>query len=536
MRTVIYARYSSSLQNSRSIEDQIAICQQRADREGWPIVQVFTDAAISGAAGMGEAQRPGLNAMLDCVERGGIDQVLTESTDRIARHQGDAFAIRERLTFAGTRLFTLMDGVVDDITGTIKGLMDAKFRVDLGARVRRGQRGSVAQGRAPAGIAYGYRRVSKFDEQGEAIRGLREIDDAQAEVVRRIFASYAAGKSALAIVAALNADGIPSPRGGNWRVETIAGGSKRADGILANRLYRGEMVVGRTSKVINPTSRRTVIKPNAQDTWKSAEVPHLRIIEEDLWQAVQQQRAERAQPVRAETQRRAKYLLSGLGVCGVCGAGWIKAGAAQWYCSGHRYSRSCTNGRSITTRMYERRVLADLKENLLHPDLVAEYVREYHLAAARKAKAAEGDRARLTRQIGEAERKVQRLVAAIADGGDDFTEIRELLTKHRNDRDRLKRELASIEAIDVIALHPRLADEYRRQVEKLDEALSGDDIDTQAARNQLRALIERIEVRPAPVRGVELRVIGRLDQIVGMSMDRIVSPGDVAAERLKNIG
>ncbi|MGN5376092.1 recombinase family protein [Sphingomonas hankookensis] len=51
MRTVIYARFSSQLQNSRSIEDQIAICRERADCEGWTVVEVFTDYAISGAAG-----------------------------------------------------------------------------------------------------------------------------------------------------------------------------------------------------------------------------------------------------------------------------------------------------------------------------------------------------------------------------------------------------------------------------------------------------------------------------------------------------
>ena len=55
MRTIIYARFSSQLQNSKSIEDQIAICRERADREGWTVVDVFTDYAISGAAGISQA-------------------------------------------------------------------------------------------------------------------------------------------------------------------------------------------------------------------------------------------------------------------------------------------------------------------------------------------------------------------------------------------------------------------------------------------------------------------------------------------------
>ena len=127
MNTLIYARFSSLLQNSRSINDQVAICRERCEREGWPIVGILTDYAISGAAGIGEAQRPGLAAFLARVQAGGVDQVLTESTDRLARHEGDMFTIRERLTYAGVRLFTLSDGEVTAISGTIKGLMDAQF-------------------------------------------------------------------------------------------------------------------------------------------------------------------------------------------------------------------------------------------------------------------------------------------------------------------------------------------------------------------------------------------------------------------------
>ncbi len=56
-------RSSSQLQNSRSIDDQIAICRERTDREGWTVVKMFTDYAIGGAAGIIEEQRPGVAAM-----------------------------------------------------------------------------------------------------------------------------------------------------------------------------------------------------------------------------------------------------------------------------------------------------------------------------------------------------------------------------------------------------------------------------------------------------------------------------------------
>jgi site-specific DNA recombinase len=54
MRAVIYARYSTENQSANSIEDQVRICRARAEREGWTVVEVYADYAISGAS----AQRP----------------------------------------------------------------------------------------------------------------------------------------------------------------------------------------------------------------------------------------------------------------------------------------------------------------------------------------------------------------------------------------------------------------------------------------------------------------------------------------------
>jgi DNA invertase Pin-like site-specific DNA recombinase len=230
MRTVLYARFSSTLQNSRSIEDQVALLRERCERENWEVVDVFTDYAISGAAGIDENARPGLNALLQRVEAGGIDQVLAEATDRIARHQGDAFAIRERIVYAGARLFTLSDGEVTEITAAFKGLMDAQFRKELGAKIKRGQRGAVKSGRAPAGLAYGYRRANRLDPNGNLVRGLREINEDEAEVVRRIFREYAANISPRQIAERLNEEGIPGPHGRSWRVSTINGDRQRQNG------------------------------------------------------------------------------------------------------------------------------------------------------------------------------------------------------------------------------------------------------------------------------------------------------------------
>jgi hypothetical protein len=73
-RVIIYARYSSDLQSPASIEDQLRICRTRAEKEGWHVVEAFTDHPVSGATTL----RPGYQALLETLRAGGVDIVLAE--------------------------------------------------------------------------------------------------------------------------------------------------------------------------------------------------------------------------------------------------------------------------------------------------------------------------------------------------------------------------------------------------------------------------------------------------------------------------
>lgn len=543
MRTVIYARFSSALQNSRSIEDQVNLCRKRCEGEGWEVVDVFTDFAISGAAGIDEAARPGLNAMLARVEEanhpdGRVDQVLAEATDRIARHQGDAFTIRERINFAGARLFTLSDGEVNDLTGMIRGWSDAQFRKDLGAKVKRGQRGTLAQGRSPGGKAYGYRLANRITPEGKIIRGLREIDDEQAEVVRRIFREYAAGRSPRAIANGLNADGIPGPRGGEWNASTINGDRKRKNGILQNQLYIGRIVHERTSKITDPKTRKTLIRPNSASDWQEGEAPHLQIIDAETWEKVQIARNRHSQH-RPERARRPKHVLSGLAYCGTCGSGWTIRGGEYWSCSRHRESgpAACSNNRTIRTDTLEARVFAGLTDQLLDPAVVDLYVREYHLEHARRAGEIARERDRLTSRHARAVAKVNRLVEAVALGADEFAEIRAVLQRARDERDGLAAALADLETLPVIALHPTVAADYRREVTNLHKALAANPESQLEAIPKLRSLIDRIDIFPATEgRGTRIEVSGRLHSMAALATGNPL-PDEIAitVERVKGI-
>lgn len=120
MRVAIYARFSSDLQDPRSITDQEAACRERAVRERWSVVAVFTDAAISGAS---MANRPGLLDLMRAAEAAAFDAVLCESLDRLSRDQEDSAAIHKRLKYRDITIITLADGTVSKLQVGLRSVM-----------------------------------------------------------------------------------------------------------------------------------------------------------------------------------------------------------------------------------------------------------------------------------------------------------------------------------------------------------------------------------------------------------------------------
>ena len=210
MRAVVYARFSSDMQSPASIEDQVRICRARADKEGWQVVQVFTDAALSGTTML----RPGYQDLLLALRAGRADVVLAESLDRFSRDMEHIANFFKQVTFVSARIVTLAEGEISELHIGLKGTMGALYLKDLAQKTHRGQEGRVRQGRSIGRAPYGYRLVRSLRADGELERGLREIDPAEAMVVRRVFNDYDRGRSPLAIAKALNAEKIAGPAGG----------------------------------------------------------------------------------------------------------------------------------------------------------------------------------------------------------------------------------------------------------------------------------------------------------------------------------
>lgn len=329
MRIAIYARYSSDLQSESSIDDQIRICREHAENSGYVIADVYADYAISG----GNIQnRPSMRELLKDAREGKFDLVIAEALDRLSRDQEDIAAIYKRLAHAEVGIQTLAEGAINELHVGLKGTMNAIFLKDLAKKTRRGQRGRVEAGKIPGGNSYGYRIVRRIQDDGSVSTGEREIDAEEANIVRRIFHEYAGGMSPRQIAARLNAEGISSPRGGQWNASTINGNRKRRNGILNNELYRGQITYNRQRFVKDPETGNRASRPNPESEWIKKEVPQLRVIDDATWDQVQAIKG-RYSSHRGNRRQTKKRLLTGLVKCGCCRGSMTIVGRERYYCS-----------------------------------------------------------------------------------------------------------------------------------------------------------------------------------------------------------
>jgi DNA invertase Pin-like site-specific DNA recombinase len=488
MRVALYGRFSSDQQNAKSADDQLALCRQHAERQGWTVVASFKDEAVSGASVIG---RFGLENMLKAARANQFDLILVEAIDRLSRDQGDIGTIRKSLKFWGIGLHTLADGKVNSITAGIRGLLAETFLEELAAKTRRGLAAVTKDGRHAGGRSYGYRPV--VGRPGEL-----EIVPEQAEVVREIFEMVARGTMPRVIATTLNARGVPGPRGAAWNASTIYGSRTRANGILNNSLYIGEIVWNRQTFVKDPDTGRRVSRPNGDGDRIVTPAPHLRIVSDELWAAVAgRKRNKTPQTARLQAPR---HMFSGLIKCHVCGSSYIVAGSdrergPRIACTAVRERGTCTNRRTWSLRKIETHIIDGLRRRLARPEVVAEYLREFTRQRNELAAQESSRRNALEGEIADVRAKIKRFVRLIEDGvGGREMAARILELEARADEldGMLRAEPAPIPSI-----HPNAVQVYQRQLETVHAALAeADEEDRQELFAAVRALLIRATVVP----------------------------------------
>ena len=528
IRAAIYARFSSDKQSERSIEDQVALCRTYCEGQGLTVVEVYDDRAISGAS---VANRFGwLRLMRDASTRK-FDVVVAEALDRISRDREDIAGIYKRLKFKQIEIRTVQDGKAEEIHVGIKGLLGALYLKDLAQKTRRGQAGVIRDGRHNGGRSYGYRALP-----GET--GRLEIVESEASVVRRIFDSYAAGRSPRDIARELNREGIRGPRGGPWNASTIAGSKTRANGILQNALYVGRIVWNRQSFIKHPETGRRVSRPNPKSEWMTADTPELRIIDDDTWNRVQTRRAERGGDHRHHGTR-PRRLLSGLLKCGKCGSGYVISGADKrgpyLRCSRMIETGLCDNRSTIAADWIESAVLGGIENQLAAPDLIREYVAEYHRAYSVLRDTAGRRRAELERELTKIKADTKVTIEMLMESRNKalLANLDALETR----REQVETEIAEVQPSPV-ELHPNVADVYKAKVRNLKALLAEADEDNRTdAYRAIRELVDKVVIIPkGAYQRPDLEIHGQMAVLFKASRDRTIPEPRSMGELVAGVG
>ncbi|WP_416045225.1 recombinase family protein [Caenispirillum bisanense] len=514
LRAAIYARYSSDLQSANSIDDQVAQCREYCARMGWTVVAEYADPATSGRGKV----RPEYERMKAETDRNAYDVVVADTLARFDRQPSRLQAWYERLVFHGIKMHTIAQGEMDALKLSIFVGIAENYLDGLRHETRRGLRGKVTAGLSAGGRAYGYRLHPE-------IKGERIIHEEEAEVVRRVFEEYAAGASPRGIAAGLNADGIPGPRGGEWADTTIRGSAAKGTGLLNNALYVGRLVWDRCSYVVEPSTGARKPRPKDEAEWHATDVPHLRIVDDELWERVKARQAE-VRTVMARDEhgnalnhaRRSKHLLSGLLICGECGAPFIMVGGHYYGCNRARSKGTCTNSLKIRRERIEKQVMQTLRERLLSPETVAKAVDAMRGRLRRMEEEADGQKAKLVRKLQEVDAQQRRIADAIADGFYNAA-MKDKNTALEEKRRQLQADLAELEGeAPPIPDATALAEGYRLIMDNLTTLLDGTEYpEGSSAWDLLHRSIKRITLTPKSDRsGLDAELEGSFAGIVGL--------------------
>jgi hypothetical protein len=266
---------------------------------------------------------------------------------------------------------------------------------------------------------------------------------------------------------------------------------------------------------------------NLPSEWITTDIPELRIIDDELWQAVKARQAATRQAMRAGIvrARRPKYLFSGLTNCG---GGFILSSHDLLTCFNARERGTCTNTRSIKRAEVEARVLRAMNERFFDAGAFADFCAGFTEEMNRLRREHRAKLATAPRELAANKRRSQEILKLLLEGFRN-----ELWKEELRQLDEQKAALeAAIAAAEhepaMPAFHPQMAEVFRQKTATLAAALERNE-ERDVARLALRGFLEKIVIPPGD--GL-LQVIGKLGEMLAAAAGR----KDPAVAAVGNVG
>jgi len=505
----IYARVSSDQQREdKTITSQTVAVMAFASSQGYsvPAEWIFEDEGFSGAT----LVRPGLERVRDLVAEGQIQAVLVLSPDRLSRKYAYQVLLTEEWLRHGVQTIFVKapqsQTPEDQLLLQFQGMIAEYERAQILERSRRGKRHRAKQGEVSvlSGAPYGYRYVRKTEERA----AYYEVIETQAEIVRQVFDLYAAQSLSIgAITRRLNELAVPTRKEqACWERSTIWA-------MLRNPAYRGMACFGKTQEAARQhrdnravrmrghASRRSPrpLQETPKDQWIQIPVPAL--VDERTFDLAQ----ERLQDNKKLSPRRTiePSILQGLVHCADCGYALYRTSTRSsarkiyyYRCLGSdawRYQgQARCSAQPIRLDLLEDTVWTEVTRLLEDPALIqAELTRR--VEAARTSHPAKQHQDSITRELLQAQRRLERLLTAYQEDLLSLDELRRRMPELRQRESRLKAELESLSSqLADQATYLRLAHTLGEFLERLRTQTKG--LDVLERQRVVRLLIKEVVV------------------------------------------
>jgi len=429
---VAYLRFSDENSNPRSLDQQLLNVLNRARRDGVfvPWQYVLADAAVSGTL----ACRTGYTLAKTIVERRdefGVTWFLIDDLSRLSRNTIESLRHGELAEATGVRVIGASDGYdsanpQSSLLLPVLGSMNEAFITQLRSKVKRGMDDAFRRGDNihPPGV--GYRLVDLKDAHGNlvithknTIEKVVEIDPEAADWTRRGAEMIAyEGKSAVDVARLFN--------------EHKVGGKQTWSDSRVRQHYGREKLIGKdvfrkTKQVTDrQTGKKMVIHlPTSEWIWR--DVPHLRILSNDLAEAVKRKLGLGAESFgRKANDRRKKAHRVDLypkvlirPVCGCCGNPMILGRSVGKYQSFFCFNANsgihgCTNRGYKSARIIDEAVLGTVMATLFTDDFLADLTADVNKRLAWIARQPIPSTKKLEQEIANEDRQLKRLTDRLA--------------------------------------------------------------------------------------------------------------------------
>ena len=344
-RVAAYCRVSTDLEEQESsYEAQVRHYTEyiRAN-PAWEMAGIYADEGISGTD---TKKCEEFNRMMDACMAGEIDLVITKSISRFARNTIDCLRSIRQLKSQQIAVYFEKENI---------NTLDAKGEVliTIMASLAQQESQSISQN-IKMGIHYQYQQGkvrinhSCFLGYTKDASGNLVIVPKEAEIVRRIFREFLAGKSTRKIALDLTRDGVPTATGrGKWYDSTIRS-------MLRNEKYMGDALLQKSYTVDFLTKKKARNLGELPQYY--VENDHEPIISREIYQQTQGELLRRENLYSASGMREVhscKYALSGHMVCGICGSSYRRMRAkistqnTIWRCKMHLSDSSSCESRSV---------------------------------------------------------------------------------------------------------------------------------------------------------------------------------------------